>query len=147
MCADAITRISLFARAYTLSLFLFVFFFSYSLFFVCVYVIVCFTLDVNCEERRRSFDVRRVYIREEELRRDKRGKERTMNVKELKKEKITYSFFSSSSFVYSRNDCMLYRLRIELVKVILYIVQLSHEIEEKNLLGKIYSEVTLKRSC
>jgi hypothetical protein len=56
-----------------------------------------------------------------------------------KKEKITYPFFvsssSCSSSVYSRNDCVLYRLRIELVKVIIYIysVQLSHEIEEKNL--------------
>jgi hypothetical protein len=70
-------------------------------------------------------------IKKEELTRDNREKER----------KDHLSFFllsssSSSSSVYYRNDCILLcRLRIELLKVILYIVQLSHKIEEKNLLG------------
>jgi hypothetical protein len=68
-----------------------------------VYRIVCFTLDVNCEERRRSFNVQRVYSKVEKLTRDKRGKERTINVKERKDH---LSFFVSSSSVYYRIDCM-----------------------------------------
>ena len=63
-----------------------------------------------------------VYIpqeEEEELTRDKRGKERTIHVKKRRKDHLSF-FLSSSSSVYSRNDCMLYRLRIELIRVILY---------------------------
>jgi len=107
--------------------------FSYVPFIVCVYMIVCFTLDVNCEERRRSSNVQRVYTykKKEELTRDNREKERKDHLSFL-----LLSSSSSSSSVYSRNDCILLcRLRIELLKVILYIVQLSHKIEEKNLLG------------
>jgi hypothetical protein len=61
-----------------------------------------------------------IYNREEELTRNKRGKERTINLK--RKKKITYPFFSlssSSCSVYSRNDCMLSKSQIEPVKVIL----------------------------
>lgn len=126
MCADSIARISLFTCVHTLSLSAF---FSRSFscipFTLCIYVIVCFTLDPNCEERRRSFNVRRVCIREEEFTRDKRKKKN--NAPKTKK-KITYPFFCSSSSsssslpssssVNSPNDSMLYRLRVELVKVI-----------------------------
>jgi hypothetical protein len=73
-----------------------------------VYVIVCFTLDVNCEERRRSSNVRRVYTREEELTRNKRGKERTINLKERKRSPILFLSSSSSSLVCSQDDRMCY---------------------------------------
>ncbi len=70
-------------------------------------------------------------IKKEELTRDNREKERKDHLSFL-----LLSSSSSSSSVYYRNDCILLcRLRIELLKVILYIVQLSHKIEEKNFLG------------
>lgn len=55
VCADAIARISLFTRPsifFPLRLLPLCFFsFSYSLCSLYVYAIVCFTLNVNCEER------------------------------------------------------------------------------------------------
>jgi len=92
----------------SLSFLLSFFVFVYSFYCVCVYMIVCFTLDVNCEERRRSSNVRRVYTREEELTRNKRGKERTINLKERKRSPILFLSSSSSSLVCSQDDRMCY---------------------------------------
>lgn len=108
---------SLYACIYSVpcARYVFVFFFRFrifSLLCVCVDVIVCFTLDINCEERRRRSNIRRVHNREEEeLTRDKRGKERTINLKE-RKYHLSFSLSSSSSSSSSAHyghDCMLYR--------------------------------------
>ncbi len=95
MCGCNCSNFPLCTRIYSipLSYHFFVFFvFVYSLFFVYIYMIVCFTLDVNCEERRRSSNVRCVYNREEELTRDKRETERTINLKERKRSPILFFF-------------------------------------------------------
>jgi len=37
---------------------------------ICIYVIVCFTLDLNCQEGRRSFNVQSTYITEGQVTRN-----------------------------------------------------------------------------
>jgi len=75
-------------------------------------VIVCFTFNLNCEERPRSFNVQSAYTTEEQLTRNTEKKERAMNANEKKVHLFNYD-----------RTILQYRLRIHLSKSQLFIVK------------------------
>ena len=161
VCTDAIARISLFARSAALSL---SFLCSRSLclllfrspcalyMFVWVYEIVCFTLDVNCEERRRSFNVRRVlYLEKKNKNKKKRQKrKRKTNRRRWKRKDHLSTLSLSPSPPLCLHPKWLYVVQITKCSGesrLIYSSDCRMRSKKKNVLGKIYSKVTLKRSC